>query len=64
MGSCGSAVLGAVHPEEVKTPAEKEERDLQREKQRGEDSGLPCFLQASWLLVLVPQETGLPPPLA
>lgn len=36
MGSCGSAVLGAMCPEKVKTPAEKEERNLQREKQRGE----------------------------
>ena len=58
-------MLGAVHPESVKIPAKKEEREIYREKSREEEgSMLPSFLSAPWFLVLVPQETGLPPPLA
>ena len=58
-------MLGAVHPESIKIPAKKEEREIYREKSREEkDSTLPSFLPAPWFLVLVPQEAGLLPPLA
>lgn len=66
LGSRGLAVFGAMCSEAVKTSAEREREikiNLQREKQRGEreKSVLPGFLQVSWLLGLVPQDTGLPP---